>query len=127
VLYPTDFSKRAEQTLSIVNQIPNLGKIILVHVVDKGETKEELDAYIEDAERKLKDSQKYLTHGGLKAEFHVHIGDPAHEINRVAEEEDVSLIAIGTRGKGLIEEIRVGSTAENVVRNAKRPVLVIKA
>lgn len=60
---------------------------------------------------------------GFNVEYHVHIGDPAHEINMVAEEEDVSLIAMGTRGKGLIEEIRLGSTNENVVRYAKRPVL----
>jgi len=126
VLYPTDFSKRAEQTLSIVKGMPSLGKIILVHVVDKGETREELDAYVREAERKLKDMQDRLKTARINAELHVHIGDPAHEINRVAEEEDVSLIAIGTRGKGLIEEIWIGSTAENLVRNAKRPVLVIK-
>ncbi len=127
VLYPTDFSKNAEQTLFIVKEIPNTGKIILVHVVDKGETKEELDANVREAETKLIDTQDYLKNAGLNAEFHVHIGNPVYEINKVAEEEDASLIAIGTRGKGLVEEIRIGSIAENVVRNAKRPVLVLKA
>lgn len=126
VLYPTDFSKNAEQTLSILRQIPNIGKIILVHVVDKGETKEELDTFVKEAGKKLKEIQERLADAGFNVEYHVHIGNPAYEINRVADEEDVSLIAIGTRGKGLIEEIRLGSTAENVVRNAKKPVLVIK-
>ncbi len=127
VLYPTDFSKSAEQTLSILRQIPNTGKIILVHAVDKGETKEELDTFVKEAGKKLKDIKEHLTEAGFNVEFHIHIGDPAHEINRVAEEEDISLIAIGTRGKGLIEEIRLGSTTEDVVRNAKRPVLVLRA
>jgi nucleotide-binding universal stress UspA family protein len=126
VLYPTDFSKSAEQTLSILKQIPDTGKIILVHAVDKGETKEELDTFVKEAGKKLKNIHDYLTEAGFNVEYHIHIGNPAYEINRVAEEEDVSLIAIGTRGKGLIEEIRLGSTAENVVRNAKRPVLVVK-
>lgn len=126
VLYPTDFSKSAEQTLSVLKQIPNTGKIILVHAVDKGETKEELDTFVKEAGKKLKDIQERLTDAGFNVEYHVHIGDPAYEINRVAEEEDVSLIAIGTRGKGLIEEIRLGSTAESVVRNAKRPVLILR-
>jgi nucleotide-binding universal stress UspA family protein len=126
VLHPTDFSKSAEQTLSILKQIPDTGKIILVHAVDKGETKEELDTFVKEAGKKLKDIQEHLIDAGFNVEYHVHIGDPAYEINRVAEEEDVSLIAIGTHGKGLIEEIRLGSTAENVVRNAKRPVLVLR-
>ncbi len=125
VLYPTDFSKSAEQTLSILRQIPNTGKIILVHAVDKGETKEELDTFVKEAGNKLKDTQELLIEAGFNVEYHIHIGDPAHEINMVAEEEDVSLIAMSTRGKGLIEEIRIGSTAESVVRNAKKPVLVL--
>jgi len=56
---------------------------------------------------------------------HIHIGDRVKEINRVSEEEDVSLIAIGTRGKGIFEEIRLGSTTECVVRSSRRPVLVL--
>lgn len=126
VLYPTDFSKSAEQTLSILKQIPDTGKIILMHAVDKGETKEELDTFVKEAGKKLKDIQKHLTEAGFNVEYHIHIGDPAYEINIVAEEEDVSLIAMGTRGKGLIEEMRLGSTTENVVRYAKRPVLVLR-
>ncbi len=126
VLYPTDFSKSAEQTLSIAKQIPNTGKIILVHAVDKGETKGELDTFVKEAGEKLKEIQERLIDAGFNVEYHVHIGNPAQEINRVAEEEDVSLIAIGTRGKGLIEEIWLGSTADNVARNAKRPVLVLR-
>ncbi|MCL7412423.1 MAG: universal stress protein [ANME-2 cluster archaeon] len=126
VLYPTDFSKSPEQILSLLWQIPNAGKIILVHAIDKGETIEELDTFVKEAGEKLKDIQERLIGAGFSVEHHIHIGNPSYEINRVAEEEDVSLIAIGTRGKGLIEEIRLGSTAENVVRNAKRPVLILR-
>lgn len=126
VLYPTDFSKSAEQTLSILKQIPDPDKIILMHAVDKGETKKELDTFVKEAGKKLKDIHDHLTEAGFNVEYHIHIGDPAYEINIVAEEEDVSLIAMGTRGKGLIEEIRLGSTTENVVRYAKRPVLVFR-
>jgi nucleotide-binding universal stress UspA family protein len=126
VLYPTDFSKSADQTLSILKQIPDTGKIILVHAVDKGETKEELDTFVKEAGIKLKNIQKHLTEAGFNVEYHIHIGDPVYEINIVAEEEDVSLIAMGTRGKGLIEELRLGSTTENVMRYTKRPVLVLR-
>lgn len=124
VLFPTDFSEGSEKALSMLKL--NTGRIILVHVVDRGETKEELDAYVEEAKRKLGKLQNLLRTSGFESELHVRIGDPANEINSIAEEEDVSLIAIGTKGKGLIEEIRIGSTAESVVRNAKKPVLVLR-
>lgn len=125
VLFPTDFSGGSEKALSMLKPL-NTGRIILVHVVDRGETKEELDAYVEEAKRKLGELQNLLRTSGFESELHVRIGDPANEINSIAEEEDVSLIAIGTKGKGLIEEIRIGSTAESVVRNAKKPVLVLR-
>ncbi len=53
-------------------------------------------------------------------------GDPFKEIIRVAEEEDVSVIVIGSHGRTDIVEMLLGSVAEKVVRKAKRPVLVVK-
>jgi nucleotide-binding universal stress UspA family protein len=38
---------------------------------------------------------------------------------------DLRLLGYRTTGKGIIEEMRIGSTMEEVVRNAKRPVLVL--
>lgn len=126
VLFPTDFSQGAEQALSVLKQVQDTGEFILMHAVDKGETKDEVDANVEKAEISLKEMHDRLIADGIPAKFHLHIGDPSLEINRIEEEEDVSVIAIGSRGKGLIEEIMVGSTAVSVVRNAKRPVLVLR-
>jgi nucleotide-binding universal stress UspA family protein len=125
VLFPTDFSENAENSLSIIKQIRDLYAVVLVHVIDKGKTKEELNKAAQEAETRLKERKRELTDSGITTTFHVHIGNPAYEINKVAEEEYVSLIAMSTTGKGIIEEMRIGSTMEEVVRNAKRPVLVL--
>ncbi len=43
------------------------------------------------------------------------------------EGENVSLIAMSTRGMGVFRELLLGGTARDVVRHAKRPVLAVRA
>lgn len=55
-------------------------------------------------------------------------GDPASSIIAVAEELPADLIVMPTRGdRGGIAHMMIGSVAERVVREAKRPVLTIRA
>jgi nucleotide-binding universal stress UspA family protein len=44
----------------------------------------------------------------------------------VEDEEDVSIIVIGSHGRSNIEEIFLGSVSENVMRKSKSPVLIVK-
>jgi universal stress protein A len=55
------------------------------------------------------------------------IGIPANEIVRLVEEESVDLIVMGTHGWTGFKHLILGSTAENVVRTAKCPVLTVKS
>ncbi|MDG6244150.1 MAG: universal stress protein [Methanolobus sp.] len=50
---------------------------------------------------------------------------PSDGIVEYAAENDVDLIVMGTLGMTGLSHILLGSVAENVVRHAKRPVLVI--
>jgi nucleotide-binding universal stress UspA family protein len=54
-------------------------------------------------------------------------GSPADEIVRLAEEESVGLIVMGTHGWTGFRHLIVGSTAENVVRQANCPVLTVRS
>ena len=54
-------------------------------------------------------------------------GVPSEEIKRLAEIEKVTLIILTARGKGIIRELLLGSTAENVLRKTTKPVLLIPA
>lgn len=53
-------------------------------------------------------------------------GQPAEEILRVAREEAVDLIVMGTHGRTGLPHILFGSTAEAVVRGAPCPVFTVK-
>ncbi|MCD6594307.1 universal stress protein, partial [bacterium] len=44
----------------------------------------------------------------------------------VANKENVSLIVMGSNGKGIIQELFIGSTSDKVIRQAKCPVLIVR-
>ena len=55
------------------------------------------------------------------------MGDPAGEIVRIAAEEGVEMIVLGTHGRSGLTRMLMGSVAESVVRRAPCPVLVYRA
>jgi nucleotide-binding universal stress UspA family protein len=58
---------------------------------------------------------------------HSRMGIPAREIVRLAEEQSVDLIVMGTRGRTGLKHVLLGSVAENVLKIASCPVLVVRA
>jgi nucleotide-binding universal stress UspA family protein len=126
VVCPTDFSIFSDQTIQSVSGLPGLGELVLVHVVSSGETPEEIVAGQADAEKRLELIMADLTGRGIPARYHILTGNPATEINRLATEEDASLIALSSFGKGWIRDLMIGSTAAEVARTAERPVVIIR-
>ena len=54
-------------------------------------------------------------------------GDPAEMILAAAEEWDADLIVIGNDSRGRLAHFLLGSTADAVIRRAKRPVIAVRA
>jgi nucleotide-binding universal stress UspA family protein len=52
-------------------------------------------------------------------------GYPLEEILKVADRENVDLIIIGVRRKSSVERTVTGKTSDEIIRNAKCPVIVI--
>lgn len=126
VLCPTDFSGFSDQTIERTSSIPGIGSILLVHVVSRGESKSEILARQEQADEKLGKIKDVLEKKGIPTTFKVGIGNPSAEINRIAEEEDVSLICMSCFGRGWFDKLMVGSTCAEVAKNTARPILILK-
>ena len=56
----------------------------------------------------------------------IEVGTPYREILRVAAEAHADLVVMGTHGRGALERLFVGSTAQHVVRQAQCPVLTVR-
>jgi signal recognition particle GTPase len=62
----------------------------------------------------------------LRPEYALRVGTPADEIVRYADLCDVDLIIMGTHGRSGIAHVLMGSVAEQVVRVAPCPVLLVR-
>jgi nucleotide-binding universal stress UspA family protein len=77
-------------------------------------------AFAEQAERPVSLSAEQLR-------SHVRVDSPALGIVRLASEVSADLIVVGTHGRQNVPRLLMGSVAENTVRYAPCPVLVIPA
>ena len=62
----------------------------------------------------------------IKVETRLEEGRPADVIVAIANEEDVDLIVIGSRGLGGITGWVLGSTSRHVVEACTKPILIVK-
>jgi nucleotide-binding universal stress UspA family protein len=113
-------------SLSLVDEMPPADRVVLVSVVEEGETKSEIEAAVKRATQALSALRDRLKSSGCDAVFHVHAGDPATEISRVAGEEDLSLVVMDARGESGPGRVRIAGATENVIRTTDRPVLLIR-
>src|SRR3712207_7523755 len=64
--------------------------------------------------------------GATVAEAHLREGSTYEEIVALATEIGVGLIAVGSRGRGRIRRLLMGSVSDAVVRQAHCPVIVVR-
>ena len=126
VLVPTDFSRSASDAFTFLKTIPGIKETVLLHVVSRTESEKDIEVHLKTAEKMLEDMKKELIDTGADIKLHVGTGDPTEMILSVADDDDVSLIAMSAFGLDRISELVLGSTTFSVVRRTKKPVLIIR-
>lgn len=138
ILWPTDFSSNAQKALPFVKSIIREygAQIHVIYVVENMVRHEswydefghknihQLMALAERSAEKHLDQicDRYLEKCPLYVR-HVAVGDPAREILKRIEIEQVDMVVMATHGeKG---EFRFGSVAEKVMKNSPVPVTLI--
>jgi nucleotide-binding universal stress UspA family protein len=82
---------------------------------------------VEMAQNDLKDLAIATLNERVSASPTVGVGEPAKEIVRLARDEAVDLIVMGTHGRSGLRHALLGSVAETVIRTAPCPVFTVKA
>jgi nucleotide-binding universal stress UspA family protein len=131
----------SDATGRLVDWLPNLRllgvrTILLLHVVPETPLRElahliPIHALVEQqrarAVRQLAEYAAKLSAAGFEVEaLAPKHGDPAGWIVRTAQLHAVNLIVVGSKGHSMLRRILIGSTAEEVVNLADRPVLIVK-
>jgi nucleotide-binding universal stress UspA family protein len=79
-------------------------------------------AHLESA---LREQKEILERQGFEVEARIVPGFAKLEINRVAAEENYSLIAVGSHGHSMAGEVLLGGVAYEVIHSARKPVLLV--
>jgi nucleotide-binding universal stress UspA family protein len=129
----SDHAKKAlGQALMLAEQMKHPVSLTIVHVNPSFSMNE--PAHGVDLEERIAEEGKHIMEPvieqmvgrGVAYETMLVAGDPVTEICRIAREQQVDLIAIGTGGKRLLAEIVVGSVSHGVLKHAECPVLTVK-
>jgi nucleotide-binding universal stress UspA family protein len=139
ILIPFDFSEYALAALQSAKKIAAKAKVQLISVtvipsqIDWDLLPEkarknypDLQLELEEASLRIPEYLKMMSFSKNEVQVVIKIGVPAEQILRVIDAQQVDLVVLGAYGKGFTEGKFIGSTLQNVLRNASCPVLTVK-
>ena len=140
VLAPVDFSATSSVALEYATDMARRceASLHLLHVVTDADVSPGTEAFWGFSEDDVQ--QKWVTeataqlaalcppdeHPPLQVVRAVEIGTPFVGIVRYVRTHDIDLVVMGTHGRGAVQQLLLGSVAEQVVRQAPCPVLTVR-
>jgi nucleotide-binding universal stress UspA family protein len=118
--YAADIAARFHARLTLVYVIPHLLLPPDAYGLTVEEIEEEHRTY---AEGLLADEVAKLSAPGLTVETQILFGSPAEAIAEAAQEGD--MVVVGSRGRGAVARVLLGSVSDRLVHISQRPVLVV--
>jgi nucleotide-binding universal stress UspA family protein len=151
ILYATDLSKNSAYVfryatkmaekydaeiviLHVIEPVPPMAKQYMKIYVDETHWEEKIkyeqDLAIERIKKRLQEFCKQETQEAPQclarvSSILVRPGYPVEEILEAADEEDCSVMVLGTHGKGFLKQTFLGSVARAVLDRVKRPVFIV--
>jgi nucleotide-binding universal stress UspA family protein len=137
MIIPLDGSALAEQALAVALRLPGAAKATLVLVgAAPGRHDRDRSAaepagpgtpdQAEPLECYLRGVAQQLGADGFVARARLAIGAPAEAILRASSEEQADLIVMATHGRSGVSRLVLGSVAEEIVRHADLPVVLVR-
>lgn len=118
--------------LSCTSFLKQLGvvHVVLAHVI-VADTPGLDGMLLAQAGPEMERQKKILEASGLTVAIEMPVGYPAQALNDLAEKHDVSVIVIGTHGRGLIESMTLagsplGNVSAKLLQKSRRPVLLVR-
>ncbi|WP_310426689.1 universal stress protein [Chamaesiphon sp. VAR_48_metabat_135_sub] len=118
---------KCEQMLKMLMEIPSIQRadVTILHVVSPQVTADLMAEKLTAGGKILADAIEYLKLEPAKVNVRLKQGDPKDTVCQVAEEENVDLIIMGSRGMSRLESILSNSVSQYVFQLTSRPMLLV--
>lgn len=131
ILIPTDFSRYSQNVLECITELSSQKDVVLLHVVQRSPLSRSWDpaSEVEKANEMIEKQKLYLQSLRFNVKTRVETimeGDTSKTIQRVADEENATLIAMGARGKGMVSGLLLGSVSKNVLLYGQTNLLLMR-
>lgn len=134
ILVATDFSRHSRRAQQEAARIGRGGKVILLHVIDPYyerlpymvSTRLSRSEIRKGMMARLKKEVKFFGPSASNVSLRIAVGSAYREILKLARQERVDLIVLGTHGRIGLEHLLLGSVAEKIIRLAPCPVLTLR-
>ncbi len=126
ILVPLDGSSLSEAAIPLARNLASAlqAEIVFLIVGPLPETSTQASEEGEDLTQVLsRASRRHSVQARLRVEP---FGDPVEGILRAADEEDAQLIVMSTHGRSGLTELSQGSVAREVVRDGRKPVVLVR-
>jgi nucleotide-binding universal stress UspA family protein len=135
ILVAIEHSAADATILAHVSELARLtgAELLLVHVADGWAARHFDQLQLRESEEMradrayLEQLQARLSREGLTVRTQLALGDPATELIRAVEEQQVDLLAMSTHGHRFIADVVHGATADRVRHMVRVPVLLLRA
>jgi nucleotide-binding universal stress UspA family protein len=129
MLVCTDLSPASDDLIQCVEELKSIGmeEVILTHVIHAASLPGFEETLAEEARPVLERQKNALEAQGVKVTVEMTCGLPAHTLNEMAEKHDVSVILIGSHGKGILRAATLGSVCTELLHQTRRPVLISRS
>ena len=140
VLVAIDFSPVTQRIMQVVRRVAKSpgAKIMLLHVAGPNPefvgyeagpevVQDQVDKEYKKEYKQVQELSSELRREGFKAEDLCIPGSTVETILDEAGRIDAELIIVGSHGHGAMYDLVVGSVSEGLVRQSKRPILVVPA
>jgi nucleotide-binding universal stress UspA family protein len=139
ILLPVDGSKSsvnaAKYVAKLVSSLRSKCAVTLISVHDDVSlrhvrtfvAKNVVEDYLREiSEKELKATRKIFDDAGVKHDMVIKQGNITKEILAIANKEKFDLIVMGSKGRGGLLDLALGSVAQKITSSAKQPVLLVK-
>lgn len=128
VLFASDLSEASTHVIECIKDLKRYGtkEIILFHALGIKYVEDLRYTLIQEAEPILQKQKSLLESYGYSVSVHIANDGVSYELWKLARQENVSMVVIGTHGRSLAFDVALGGTAYKIIHDISKPLIIVR-